>query len=97
MIDLNLANTAHLEALRALYELKNRELEINALMEQKKYSEVITKKEHYIKIVNAVKELIRHLDAKYKELSDEEKSGEIGQVLERFFLTTEHFDKKIMP
>lgn len=97
MIDLKLANTAHLEALRALYELKNRELEINALMEQKKYSEVITKKEHYIKIVNAVKELIRHLDAKYKELSDEEKSGEIGQVLERFFLTTEHFDKKIMP
>lgn len=97
MIDLKLANSAHLQGLRALYELKNRELEIHELMEQKKYSEVVAKKEHYYKIVQAVKALILHMEAKYNEFNEAEKCGEIGQVMERFFLTMDRFEEKLMP
>jgi hypothetical protein len=97
MKSISIAHQAHLQALRALSNLKERELHIHELIKEKNYSAIVKEKKHYNKIVETLKDLIRSLKKDYNALNTEEKLSEAGQTLRRIFVNLEHFDDTIMP
>jgi septal ring factor EnvC (AmiA/AmiB activator) len=97
MKSISIAHQAHLQALLALSNLKERELNIHELIKEKNYSAIVNEKKHYNKIVETLKDLIRSLKKDYNALNAEEKLSEAGQTLRRIFVNLEHFDDTIMP
>ena len=68
MKSISIAHQAHLQALRALSNLKERELHIHELIKEKNYSAIVNEKKHYNKIVETLKDLIRSLKKDYDAL-----------------------------
>ena len=91
------AHQAHLQALLTLYNLKQLELHIYELIEQKDYDAIVKKKKHYHKIVEKLTELVQHLRKNYNAMTEEEKFGEEGQTLKRLFINLKYFDEALMP
>lgn len=97
MNPIEIAHSAHLQALRSLRVLKDRELHIQELIKEKNYAEIVKEKRNYQKIVKSLKELIQHLKEQYDGFDMEKRTGEEGQTLRRLFLNTANLDETLMP
>ena len=97
MNPIEIAHSAHLQALRSLRVLKDRELHIQELIKEKNYAEIVKEKRNYQKIVASLKELIQHLKEQYDGFDMEKRTSEEGQTLRRLFLNTANLDETLMP
>lgn len=97
MNPIEISHSAHLQALRSLRVLKDRELHIHKLIKEKNYAEIVKEKRNYQKIVASLKELIQHLKEEYHGFDMERRTSEEGQTLRRLFLNTANLDETLMP
>ena len=97
MNPIDIAHNAHLQALRSLRVLKDRELHIHELIKEKNYAEIVKEKRNYQKIVSSLKELIQQLKAQYHGFDMEKRTSKEGQTLHRLFLNTANLDETLMP